>query len=111
MKIYIDTNDGFKCYVSDKTGTMLEFEEVYFDDKCQTFIEGYMCKPEGYTYIRDDGEVFDNGIMVASWKPHSELDVAQREYEAELFVEMKKDLAELDAALLDAQYNMLMEGL
>ena len=95
MKIYIDTNDRFKCYVSDKTGTMLEFEEVYFDDKCQTFIEGYMCKPEGYTYIRDDGEVFDNGIMIAPWKPYNELDAAQREYEKQKLSNCLEALQEL----------------
>lgn len=81
MKIYIDTNDGFKCYASDKTGTMLEFEEAHFDGKCQAFIEGHICKPEGYIWEREDGEIFDNGKMITPWKNYDELYSAQLEYE------------------------------
>ena len=33
MKIYIDTNDGFKCYPTN-TGDLLEYEESFFDGKC-----------------------------------------------------------------------------
>lgn len=95
MKIYIDTNDGFKCYVSNKTGTMLEFEEAHFDGKCQVYIEGYCCKPEGYTFVREDGEIFDNGKMIVPWKDHSELDTAQKEYEREIMNEYKESLLEL----------------
>ena len=44
MKIYIDTNDGFKCYPTN-TGGLLEYEESFFDGKCSEFIESYRCKP------------------------------------------------------------------
>lgn len=47
MKIYIDTNDGFKCYPTN-TGDLLEYEESFFDGKCPEFIESYRCKPVGY---------------------------------------------------------------
>ena len=37
MKIYIDTNDGFKCCTTD-TGGLLEYEEPFFNGKCPEFI-------------------------------------------------------------------------
>lgn len=40
-----------------------------------------------------------------------ELDDAQHEYERNLLAEYKKELAELDAALLDAQYQNIIGGI
>lgn len=107
MIIYIDSN--CKCHVSND-GTMTPVETDFFNDKCTAFIEGYRFIPSGESWTREDGITF-NGEMISPWKDYSELDLAQREYEKQLIIEMKKDLAELDAALLDTQYNMLMEGL
>ena len=56
MKIYIDTDDGFKCYTTD-TGGLLEYEEPFFNNKCQEFIESYRCKPVGYEWVTENGEV------------------------------------------------------
>lgn len=91
MKIYIDINDGFKCYTTD-TGGLLEFEESRFEGKCPEFIEGYRCKPVGYTWTDENGNVFDSNCkMIAPWKPYAELYIAQLEY----------DLADADAALTE----------
>lgn len=79
MKVYID-ND-YKCHVTDD-GTMTAVGSNFFDDKCDTFIEGYRFVPAGENWTREDGEVFV-GEMVAPWKDFAELDEAQRAYEKE----------------------------
>ena len=63
---------------------------MFFADKCTTFIEGYRLKPEGETWIREDGSVFSGGEMISPWKPYNELAAAQAQYE--------QDQAELQAA-------------
>ena len=93
--IYIDSD--FKCHVTND-GTMSAVETDYFDDKCQTFIEGYRFVPEGQTWTRSDGEIF-YGEMVSPWKPFDELDTAQREYERQLLAEYESALAEIEKAL------------
>lgn len=96
MKIYIDINDGFKCYTSDKGG-LLEFEETHFDGKCPEFIEGYRCKPVGYTWTDENGNVFgDSYKMISPWKNYTELYKAQLEYEIEQY---KAALTEIEIAL------------
>ena len=82
--IYIDSE--FKCHTSND-GTMIAVEEEFFDNKCDTFIEGFRLKPEGETLVREDGEVFSGGEMITPWKDYSELDRAQLEYEKQLLAE------------------------
>lgn len=96
MKIYIDTNDGFKCYATD-SGSLLEYEESFFDGKCPEFIEGYRCKPDGYEWVVD-GEIYvqSNGIMVSPWKDYSELERIQFQYE---IAQYEAALSEIEAAL------------
>lgn len=88
MKIYID-ND-FKCHVTDD-GSMTAVETEFFDGKCDEFIEGCRFVPEGESWTREDGEVFE-GEMIAPWKPFAELDAAQREYEREQLEDMREAL-------------------
>lgn len=88
MKIYID-ND-FKCHVTDD-GSMTAVETDFFDGKCDEFIEGYRLVPNGESWTREDGEVFE-GEMIAPWKPFAELDAAQREYEREQLEDMREAL-------------------
>lgn len=88
MKIYIDSE--FKCHVTDD-GTMKAVETDFFDGKCDTFIEGYRFIPSGESWVRSDGVVF-RGEMIAPWKPYSELDNAQREYEKQLLAEYAEAL-------------------
>lgn len=75
--IYIDSD--FKCHVTDD-GTMTAVETDFFDGKCDAFVEGYRFVPEGESWTREDGAVFQ-GEMAAPWKPWEELDAAQRVYE------------------------------
>lgn len=109
MIIYVNSND-FKCYTSKPDDAFLEIETDFFDGKCKTYIEGYRFIPFGETWTRDDGVVF-HGEMITPWKDYSELAYAQQEHERNLLAEYKAELAVLDAALLDAQYNMLIGGL
>lgn len=88
--IYLDSE--FKCHVTDD-GTMLGVQTAFFDGKCDAFIEGYRFVPNGETWTRSDGAVF-NGEMIAPWKPYYELDAAQREYERKLLEEYEAALAE-----------------
>ena len=78
--VYIDSE--FKCHLVND-GTMTAVDTTFFNDKCDTFIEGYRFVPSGKSWTREDGVVF-SGEMVAPWKPYSELDIAQRKYEKEL---------------------------
>ena len=80
MKIYIDTNDGFKCYPTD-TGGLLEYEEPFFNGKCSEFIESYRCKPVGYRWVSENGEfVRADCKLVAPWKDLNEAYIAQTAY-------------------------------
>lgn len=65
MTIYIDPE--FKCHVSDDD-TMTAIDTEFFNGKCQEFIEGYRFVPEGMTWLRDDGTLFE-GEMICPWKP------------------------------------------
>lgn len=102
MQIYIDSD--CKCYASNAEG-LTAVETDAFDGKCDTWIEGYRFVPSGQTWTREDGKVF-HGEMVAPWMDLSILQAAQSEYEA-----AQDTIAELDAALLDAEYQNLIGGL
>lgn len=107
MIIYIDSE--FKCHITNDD-TMTPVETDFFNDKCEAFIEGYRFVPTGAEWTRSDGTVF-RGEMASPWKPYSELDAAQRAYEKEQLEQYKIELAELDAIILDMQYQNLVEGL
>ena len=89
MKIYLD--DDYKCHVTNPDGTYTEVESDFFDGKCDTFIKGYRFVPTGKSWVREDGTVF-HGQMIAPWKPYSELDQAQRQYEREQLADMQAAL-------------------
>ena len=100
--IYIDSD--FKCHTTNRDGAFREVvlskhAEAFFANKCTTFIEGYHLKPEGETWVREDGKVFSGGEMITPWKPYSELDKAQREYERQLLAEQAAELEDMRAAL------------
>lgn len=100
--IYIDSD--FKCHVTND-GTMTAIDTDFFDSKCDTFVEGYRFVPNGETWTRSDGAVF-NGEMIAPWKPYDELDAAQREYERKLLEEYEAALAEsVPLSALDEAYR------
>lgn len=93
--VYIDSD--FKCHTSDD-GTMTSVETTFFDDKCDSFVEGYRIVPDGENWTRSDGVVF-HGEMIAPWKPYAELDDAQREYERALIADMQNALNKLGVTL------------
>ena len=99
MKIYIDTNDGFKCYPTN-TGDLLEYEEPFFNNKCQEFIESYRCKPVGHEWITENGEVIQADCkLVAPWKDLSEAYAAQVTYVTAQNAQYEAALTEIEAAL------------
>lgn len=99
MKIYIDTNDGFKCYTTD-TGGLLEYEEPFFNNKCREFIESYRCKPVGYEWVTENGEVIQADCkLVAPWKDLSEAYTAQTAYLERQNKQYEAALTEIEAAL------------
>ena len=106
MKVYIDSE--FKCHVSPGEGLM-EVEVSFFDNKCNEFVEGYRYIPSGSVWIREDGVEF-TGEMISPWKDYNELAIAQLTYMTVQYSKAQSDIAELDSALLDAEYSNLMEG-
>ena len=79
MKIYIDSE--FKCHTSNPGGTLREVDHAFFCNKCPEFIEGY---------CYDDSK---GSVDIYPWKPYSELDAAQREYEREKLGDAENALA------------------
>lgn len=81
---YIDHD--FRCHMDNPDGNYREVEHPFFDGKCKEYIEGHRYVPTGESWTRSDGMVF-RGEMIAPWKPYSELDSAQREYERQLLAD------------------------
>lgn len=95
MTIYID-ND-YKCYVSAAEGRRA-IETDAFNGKCPEWIESYRFVPDGETWTRGDGEVF-NGEMTVPWKDLNEAYVAQAAYVTAQNAQYEAALAEIEAAL------------
>lgn len=89
MAVYIDQE--FKCHTTNPDGVYREVESIIFEGKCDAFIEGYRFVPEGESWTREDGTVF-RGEMASPWKPFSELDAAQRQYERDQAADMQAAL-------------------
>ena len=94
--IYIDSD--YKCHVSND-GTMKAIEHHFFNNKCDAFIEGY-CYDTSNGYLQ-----------IYPWQNFDELDAIQREYEKQLIAQYEAELAELDVALLETQYQNLIGGI
>ena len=105
MTIYIDGD--YKCYVSEAEGRRA-VETNYFDGKCTEWIESYRFVPAGETWVREDGEVFTD--MTAPWKDMANAYAAQAAYLAGKLAAAETDIAELDMALLDAEYENITGG-
>lgn len=100
--IYIDSE--FKCHTTNTGGTfrevvLRESAKNFFTNKCTAFIEGYRLKPEGETWVGEDGTVFSGGEMIAPWKDYNELDRTQRQYEQALIADMRMALKTLGVTL------------
>ena len=84
--IYIDSE--YHCHRTND-GAMIAVETDFFVGKCDVFVEGYCYDTrKGYPQIYP-------------WKPYSELDAVQRQYEQELIVDMKNALAKLGVTLYE----------
>ena len=99
MTIYIDGD--YKCYTADADGRRA-IETDAFDGKCEEWIESFRFVPAGETWTREDGEAFTN--MVSPWKDLGKAYAAQTAYLAGKLSAAEADIAELDMALLDAEY-------
>ena len=76
MIIYIDAD--YRCHVQNADGrTAVETDA--FDGKCGTYIEGFRFIPEGASWTRSDGVVFE-GEMVCPAVDSSALERAQAAY-------------------------------
>lgn len=85
--VYIDSE--FRCHTSNPDGIFREVilsenARIFFSNKCTTFVEGYRLKPDGETWVREDGEVFSGGEMITPWKDYNELAAAQAQYELDI---------------------------
>lgn len=98
MKVFVDSNDGYKCHVTEAEG-LIPVEAECFDGMCQAYIEGCRCVPEGYEWQREDGKIFV-GFMVCPWLPYAELEKAQAAFELE---QAKSLTAEYEAALCEIE--------
>ena len=89
--VYIDKKT-FQCYTTqDAEETRIPDEEPLFIGKCQTFIEGYCCIPDGYSLLLPDGTEC-HGRQVFPWKDLAKLTSAQAQYERELLADAENAL-------------------
>lgn len=95
MTIYIDSD--YKCYVSAAEGRRA-IETGFFDGKCKEWIESYRFVPDGETWMRGDGEIF-NGEMITPWKDLSEAYTAQTAYLERQNAQYEAALSEIEVAL------------
>ena len=79
MTIYIDSD--YKCHTSPGE-TLIAVETDFFDGKCRQYIEGYRFVPNGQSWEREDGQVFE-GEMIAPWREYELLAEFQAIYEEE----------------------------
>lgn len=106
MTIYIDSDH--KCYVSAADGRRAIGTE-FFNGRCAEWIESFRFVPAGETWTREDGEMF-RGEMAAPWKDLGEAYAAQAGYVTRKLAAAEADIAELDMALLDAEYENITGG-
>lgn len=83
--VYVDSEHH--CHTTNPDGNFREVEHPFFNGKCQTWIEGY-CYDDSNGYA-----------AIYPFKPSSELETAQREYERNQIAEYESALAEIEAAL------------
>ena len=91
--IYFDSL--YHCHRIDD-GVMTAVETDFFIGMCDAFVEGYCYNTsKGY-------------VQIYPWNPYDELDAAQREYERAMLAQQDETIAELDALVLNFQYNNLI---
>ena len=86
MTVYIDSE--FICHPESSDG-LIAIEEEFFDGKCPNFISGFRVVPEGHSWTRNDGMIF-NGPMRTTIIDYNILKAYQDQYD--------ETLAEMNAA-------------
>ena len=82
MKLYVDSEH--KIHTTNLDGIFRKVETDFFsNDKCVAYIEGY-CYDDSKDYVQ-----------IYPWRPYSELDAVQREYEKQKLTEYNAVLQEL----------------
>ena len=107
MTIYIDSD--YKCHVSATDGRRA-VETDAFNGKCPEWIESFRFVPADETWTREDGEEFAGAEMISPWKDLGEAYAAQTVYLTGKLAAAEADIAELDIALLDAEYENITGG-
>lgn len=97
MIVYID--DDFKCFTEPTEG-LIEIESSFFDNKCKALIECYRFIPDGQTWIRGDGAVFEGEMAF----PHTDIATA-------LYAQAAYEEVYLNAADYVAAYNEGVESI
>lgn len=95
MKVYIDSD--YRCHVTNPDGDFREVETVLFDGKSDSYIEGMRFVPEGESWTRSDGVVFE-GEMIAPFVDSRVLEAYQEEYE-----QNRDEIERLQSAVVDAE--------
>lgn len=96
MKIYIDGN---YCCHADAIAGGREIDVPFFDGKCTAFIEAYRFVPNGESWARADGVVFQ-GEMLSVCGDLAAAKIKQEQYE----LDEAAHLEEL-GALIEEIYN------
>ena len=107
MTIYVDSD--YKCHASATDGCRAT-ETSLFDGKCPEWIESFRFVPADETWTREDGEEFAGAEMISPWKDLGEAYAAQTVYLTGKLAAAEADIAELDIALLDAEYENITGG-
>lgn len=84
ITIYIDNE--CKCHVTNPEGIYTTIEAPpELEGKAPAYIEGFRVKPEGYSFVREDGKAFGpDGYSVSPWRDLTLLDEFQAQYEAQI---------------------------
>lgn len=84
MSFFIDSE--CKCHVSNPDGIYTAIEAPpELAGKAPAYIEGFRVKPEGYTFVREDGKEFGpDGYSISPWEDLTLLNRFQAQYEAQI---------------------------
>lgn len=100
MTIYIDGD--YRCHTTAGEGRTAA-ETDAFEGKRAAYIEGFRLVPEGQSWTRDDGAVFE-GLMISPAESYGMLRRFQEQYEAD----EAEHMAEV-AALVELIYEADLE--
>lgn len=98
MKVYLDEN--YIAHAEYAEG-YIEAESSFFDIKAPELYECFRFIPEGHTWEREDGEIFE-GEAISLVNPTADMVSIQQNYEQAILEQLataQMELADADAAL------------